>query len=92
MFYQYREEGVFCHRDADAILSSIADLRAQIARAEAERVRLLAAARQSDLGGIASLAALCERAEELRARLSLLSDLLDGLKDELAASLYATGC
>ncbi len=92
MFYQYTEEGVLCHRDADAILSSIADLRKEIAKAEAERGRLLAAARRSDLGGIPSLAALCERAEELCARLSLLSDLLDGLKDELAASLYATGC
>ncbi|MBQ7377711.1 MAG: hypothetical protein IJW71_05290 [Clostridia bacterium] len=92
MFYQYKEEGVACHRNADAILSSIAAVRAEIAAAEAERVRLLAAARQSDLGGIRSLAALCDRAEDLRARLSLLSDLLDGLKDELAASLYATGC
>ena len=49
------------------------------------------AARERDLGGVSCLLTLCEVAEGLRAKLSLLYDLLDDLKEELAASLYATG-
>ncbi len=92
MFYQYTERGVRCYRDADTILSEIAEIRRQIADAQAERSRLLEAARQRDLGDIPSLCALCDAADELRLRLLSLSDLLDELKEELAASLYATGC
>ncbi len=91
MFYQFKEGGVAAHRSAEEIAKTLCAVRAQIALAEAEREKLLRAAGQRDLGGVSCLLSLCESAESLKSRLSLLYDLLDDLKEELAESLYATG-
>ena len=91
MFYQWKKEGVGFHRAAGEIASTLSAVRGEIAKAEAERAKLLRAARERDLGGVSCLLTLCEAAEGLKAKLSLLYDLLDDLKEELAASLYATG-
>ena len=91
MFYQWKEEGIAHHRAAGEIATTLAAVRGEIAKVEAERTGLLRAASERDLGGVSSLLSLCEAAEGLKAKLSLLYDLLDDLKEELAASLYATG-